>query len=149
TVPVVPRQDPSLLGIQWMELNAGVTLPRFALCGVSSQPVSGRCGVLSVPASAAADWYKLQPALQLINAPRALPVSTGRGVVVADINSQLDYPHPALSGHLTSRYDFISTRRPESALLNQADAGFLEQADAGFLEQADAGFLEQSRAGFL
>jgi hypothetical protein len=149
-VSVVPRPAvASQLGIQWMELNAGVTLPRFALCGVSSLPVSGQCGVLSLPPSAAADWYKLQPALQLINAGKALPVSTGRGVVVADVNSQLDYAHPALSGHLTSGYDFISTRPTASALLNQSDAGFLEQSDAGFLEQSDAGFLEQSDAGFL
>ena len=64
----------SQLGIQAMELNKSVTLPRFALCGVSSLPVSGQCGVLQLPPGAAADWYKLQPALQLINAAQALPV---------------------------------------------------------------------------
>jgi len=140
----------SQLGIQAMELNKSVTLPRFALCGVSSLPVSGQCGVLQLPPRAAADWYKLQPALQLINAAQALPVSTGRGVVVADINSHVDYAHSALAGHLTSGYDFISARPAASAVpADQSDAGFLEQADAGFLEQSDAGFLEQSDAGFL
>src|SRR5438552_5827966 len=44
----------SQLGIQAMELNKSVTLPRFALCGVSSLPVSGQCGVLQLPPGAAA-----------------------------------------------------------------------------------------------
>jgi len=102
-----------------------------------------------VPPSASADWYKAQPALQLINAAKALPLSTGRGVVVADINSKVDYAHLALSGHLTSGFDFISSQPAGFASLNQSDAGFLDQSDAGFLDQSDAGFLDQSDAGFL
>ena len=126
------------LGIQWMELNTRVSVPGFA-----------RRGVLSVPGTAAADWYKLQPALQLIKAGNALPFSTGRGVVVADINSRLDYAHRALAGHLTSGYDFVANNPGTPFLLVQSDAGFLDQSDAGFLDQSDAGFLDQSDAGFL
>src|SRR5438132_4092454 len=97
-VPVLPLPSrASLLGIQWMELNKTVSLPRF-----------GQRRLLSVPGTAAADWYKLQPAMQLITAGNAAPFSTGRGVVVADINSQVDYAHPALAGHLTSGHDFIA-----------------------------------------
>jgi hypothetical protein len=144
-VPVIPTQaTASTLGIQWYELNQNITLPRFFL----RPDASGRY-VFSVPAGAAADWYKAQPALQLINAAKALPVSTGRGVVVADINSKVDYAHPGLSGHLTSGYDFISSRPVGFASLNQSDAGFLDQSDGGFLDQSDAGFLDQSDAGFL
>ncbi|PYR97051.1 MAG: hypothetical protein DMG16_25960, partial [Acidobacteria bacterium] len=138
-VPVVPLPDrAALLGIQWMELNRSVSLPRFGLRGV-----------LGLPGTAAADWYKLQPAMRLINAARASPLSTGRGVVVADINSQVDYAHAALVGHLTSGYDFVSSSPGEPSLLDQSDAGFLDQSDAGFLDQSDAGFLDQSDAGFL
>src|SRR5213593_2421928 len=126
------------LGIQWMELNTRVSVPGFA-----------RRGVLRVPGTAAADWYKLQPAMQLIKAGNALPFSTGRGVVVADINSQLDYAHRALAGHLTSGYDFIASNPVTPFLRDQSDAGFLDQSDAGFLDQSDAGFLDQSDAGFL
>src|SRR6267143_6497180 len=62
-VPVVPLPSRALLlGIQWMELNKTVTLPRF----VQRQ-------LLTVPGSEAADWYKTQPAMQLINARTALP----------------------------------------------------------------------------
>jgi len=124
----------SLLGIQWMELNKSVTLPRF-----------GIRGVVQVPASTAADWYKNQPSMQLIKAGSARSYSTGSGVVVADINSNLDYAHPALIGHLTSGYDFVATRPPGSPFLDQAARfhgpgrrGFMDQADAGFMDQADA-----------
>ena len=138
-LPVVPLPArATVLGIQWMELNTGVRLPRFS-----------RPGVLKVPGTAAADWYKQQPAMQLINAGKALPFSTGRGVVVADINSQVDYAHPALVGHLTGGYDFIAASPGEPFLSDQSDAGFLDQSDAGFLDQSDAGFLDQSDAGFL
>src|SRR6266850_1289479 len=138
-VPFLPSPGTmSLLGIQWMELNKSVTLPRF-----------GIRGVVQVPASTAADWYKNQPSMQLIKAGSARSYSTGSGVVVADINSNLDYAHPALVGHLTSGYDFVATRPPGSPFLDQADAGFMDQADAGFMDQADAGFMDQADAGFM
>jgi Subtilase family/Bacterial Ig-like domain (group 3) len=145
-VPVLPSPArASALGIQWYELNKKVGLPRFYL-----RPDAAGKFVLSGPARAAADWYKAQPAMQLVNAAKALTVSTGRGVVVAEINSKLDYAHPALSGHLTGGQDFIASRATGfAALADQSDAGFLDQSDAGFLDQSDAGFLDQSDAGFL
>ena len=74
SVPAVPPSFlASTLGIEWMELNIGVTLPRFA-----------QVGRLTVPATIAADWYKDQPSMQLIRAGPASSYSTGQGVVVAD-----------------------------------------------------------------
>src|SRR6267142_1541393 len=68
-VPVVPLPSrASLLGIQWMELNKTVSLPPFF-----------QRKLLSAPGTAAADWYKFQPAMQLINAGNAGPFATGRG----------------------------------------------------------------------
>ncbi len=128
----------ALSGINWVELNTGVTLPSFAVYGI-----------VTVPPTAAADWYKYQPAWQLIETQKALPYSRGTGIVIADINSQVDYRHPALVGHLTSGYDFVSGRPAGSAVLNQSEAGFLDQSEAGFLDQSEAGFLDQSEAGFL
>ena len=50
-VPVVPSSlTATVLGIQWMELNEGVTLPSVPL------PL-----VLTVPGNTASDWYKYQP----------------------------------------------------------------------------------------
>ena len=81
---------------------------------------------------------------KLIRAGDALPYSTGRGMVVADINSKVDIGHPALRGHLTGGYDFVSGRPTGSIALNQSDASFLDQSDASFLDQSDASFLDGS-----
>ncbi|PYS28757.1 MAG: hypothetical protein DMG11_11565 [Acidobacteria bacterium] len=138
-VPVVPSSlTASSLGIEWMELNTGVTLPGFI-----------QVGILTVPGTTVSDWYKYQPSMQLIRAGAALPYSAGRAVVVADINSQVDYAHPALIGHLTSGYDFVATRPAGSTALNQAETGFLDQAETGFLDQAETGFLDEYGASIL
>jgi subtilisin family serine protease len=138
-VPAVPSPaTASLLGIQWLELNTGVTLPGFV-----------QLGVLPIPANAAPDWYKYQPSMQLIRAGAALTYSRGQGVVVADINSQIDYGHPALVGHLAGGYDFVTNRPAGSTALNQSSASFLDQSSASFLDQSSASFLDQSSASFL
>jgi len=89
-------------------------------------------------------WYDTQPAFTRIGRPAAVQVGTGRGVVVADINSSFDYAHPALAGAFTSGYDFILARpyAVSNAILNQADVAFLDQADVAFLDQADVAFLD-------
>ncbi len=125
------------LGIDWLEINTGVALPKV-----------GQVGVITVGINNTADWYKNQPAMQLIRSNEAKAYSTGRSVVVADINSQVDYGHPALRGHLTGGYDFVATRPGGSGSLNQAETGFLDQAETGFLDQ-EASFLQQAETGFL
>jgi subtilisin family serine protease len=128
----------NLIGIEWLEVNLGV-----------AQPGHGRFGVLQVKPSTAADWYKKQPANQLMRAAQANSYSTGRGVVIADINSRVETWHPALAGHVTTSYDFVSTRPAGSAALNQSSASFLDQSSASFLDQSSASFLDQSSASFL
>src|SRR5262249_17219081 len=125
-------------GVQWTDANKLMTVP-------SMVPVAA----LSVPVNAAPDWYKYQPSMALIRSNSAQSISTGRGIVVADINSLVDYSHPALVGHLTGGYDFVSGPPAAAASLNQSSAGFLDQSSAGFLDQSSAGFLDQSSAGFL
>ena len=138
-VPLVPTQLlASLLGIQWMELNKGVT-----------QPAYSKAGVLNLPANTARDWYKYQPSMALIRSGAALAYATGRGIVVADINSQVDVGHPALIGHLTAGYDFVTTKPPESAALNQSSASFMDQSSASFMDQYSSTFLNQSSASFM
>ena len=151
-VPSLPLLSPilRLLGVEWLEQNRGLTLP------------TGPSVLLNVPWGSGNDWYKDQPALRLVRAGEARQYSTGRGLILADINSRVDFGHPALVGHLTSGYDFVSGRPQESAQLNdQSTAGFLDddQSTAGFLDddQSTAGFLDnlgielfdQSTAGFL
>src|SRR2546427_7279424 len=139
-VPALPalRSNPAL-GVQSVESNDVVRLrPRF-----------GALGVLNTPSSDPAEWYAGQPAMKLIRADQAMAYSKGRGVVVADLNSRVDYAHPALIGHLTGGYDFVSGRTSTATTLGQRSPGFVDQSSAGFLDQSSAGFLDQSSAGFL
>jgi subtilisin family serine protease len=137
-LPALPVLTPllKLLGVQWIELDRGLSLPGKA-------PLR----LLDVPWSNGTEWYKEQPALQLIRTRAAHEFSTGRGLIIADINSRIDFGHPALAGHLGAGYDFVANRPSSVANLNddQSTAGFLDD------EQSTAGFLDddQSTAGFL
>jgi subtilisin family serine protease len=155
-LPSLPIVTPllQLLGLQWVELDRTVKVPANA-------PLS----LLGVPTGKSADWYKDQPSYQLVRTAQAKAYSTGKGVIIADINSGTDYTHPALVGHMTNGYDFVAGRSTDvTAALNddQSSAGFLDddQSSAGFLDddQSSAGFLDgngikllddQSSAGFL
>src|SRR5262245_60332320 len=135
----------SVLGIQWIELNEGAMLPDF-----------GEVGILPLPPNAAADWYKEQPSLMIIRLGDALPYSTGRGVVVADINSKVDVAHPALIGQLTTGYDFVDDKPTGTAALDQSSASFMDQppsfidqSSASFMDRVSAIFLNQSSASFM
>jgi subtilisin family serine protease len=138
-VPIIPLEPlATALGIQWMELNRGVTLPPFA-----------RPGVLASPPNAVADWYKYQPAMLMIRSADALYYSRGRGIVVADINSRVDVGHPALVGHLTSGYDFVTNKPTGTTALNQSSASFMDQSSASFMDQSSASFMDQFSVGLL
>jgi subtilisin family serine protease len=129
--------------------------PKSAVTGVVSidtttQVSDGRSkgGVVSVRPGTTPDWYYGQPALTLIGITQARTKSTGKGVVIADINSAIDYSHPSLRGHLTAGYDFVLGRSSDYTL-DQSSATFLDQSAATFLDQSSATFLDQSSATFL
>ncbi len=146
-VPILPSSlISSLLGIQWWEPNQGVSAPGIPI------PL-----VMSVPGNTAADWYKAQPSLLLIRSADALEYTRGRGVVVADLNSQVDVRHPALIGHLTTGYDFVAVKpgnygvssTASSDYLNQSSSSFMDQSSASFLDSADVSILNQSSSSFM
>jgi len=126
-----------LLGVEWIESNRALSLPR-----------SGQTALLEVPWNNSSAWYGSQPALQMIRKEAAQQYSTGRGIIIADINSRVDFGHPALAGHLGAGYDFVANRAYQGAAALNDD-----QSTAGFLDddQSTAGFLDddQSTAGFL
>src|SRR5262249_987706 len=128
-----------LLGIQWAEVNSGVTLPNI-----------GQLGVLQVVSGVDPGWYAAQPTWQIMRAQSALAYSRGSGVIIADINSQVDSTHPAIAGHLTAGYDFV-TGRPTTgySVLNQSSASFVDQSSASFVDQSSASFVDQSSASFV
>jgi len=133
-----------LLGVEWLELDRGISLP-----------VNPRLALLDVPWNAGSDWYKNQPAFQIIRAQSALQYSTGRGLLIADINTRVDLGHPALRGHMAAGYDFVANRSADVVALNddQSTAGFLDddQSTAGFLDddQSTAGFLDGNGISLL
>jgi subtilisin family serine protease len=138
-VPVLPPQiTATLLGIQSMELNTAVTLPAFV-----------QLGIISVPPQVPPDWYKYQPAMFRIGALNAQTYSTGRGVVVADINSIVDVRHPALIGHLTTGYDFVTNKPTGTAALNQSSSSFMDQSSSSFMDQSSSSFMDQSSSSFV
>jgi subtilisin family serine protease len=121
-----------------------VSMESDALVG----PSRAKGGVVSLSASSSSDWYRDQPAFQIVRSDTARLLSTGKGLTIADINSAVDYSHPALRGHLTAGYDFVIDR-PSDFTLNQSSASFLDQSSASFLDQSSASFLDQSSASFL
>ena len=136
-LPVLSDLIMALNGVVWSEPNSGVP-----------QPPMARFGVLTTKQQAA-DWYKYQPAFKKVRAPEALSYSTGSNTVIADINSLVDYSHPAIRSHLTTSYDLVSGRSYSTANLNQSSSGFLDQSSSGFLDGESVTFLQQSSSGFL
>ncbi|PYS54216.1 MAG: hypothetical protein DMG13_09100 [Acidobacteria bacterium] len=149
-VDVIPEANQFLLSVpaapshladtdvRWMELNQGATLP--------SAP---HARYLQVAPNTAPGWYKTQPALALTNLGGALTYSTGRGVVVADINSRVDTSHWALIGHLLPEQDFVSVRPNGVTALNESSASYLDESSASYLDQSSASYLDESSASYL
>jgi subtilisin family serine protease len=135
-LPSLSSYSLKLLGIEYIEIDTTLSGPTVSMLGLLSS-------------QSTADWYRMQPAFTRIRADMAWKYYDGYGVVVADINSAVDYGHPALRGHLTSGYDFVAAQGSSYATLNQSSASFLDQSSASFLDQSSASFLDQSSASFL
>jgi subtilisin family serine protease len=135
SVHSIPSVYPT--GVEYIELDT------------VQMPAKGIGAVFKVGANTPADFYQNQPAMQHISLPGGLSIATGRGVVIADINAQVDVRHPALIGHLTSGAQFLQGACSPGATLNQSDTAFLDQSDTAFLDQSDTAFLDQSDTAFL
>lgn len=135
-LPVLNSLTLNLLGIAYIEVDTTLTAPTHTTFGV-------------VNSRSSADWYRMQPAFTRIRANQASQYYDGYGVVVADINSAVDYGHSALRGHLTGGYDFVTAQGSGYATLNQSSASFLDQSSASFLDQSSASFLDQQTSAFL
>jgi subtilisin family serine protease len=139
SLPVIPNNIPG--NVQSITVNSTLTLPRFKGAAFTTSTTSG-----NLP------WYANQPAMLLVNNRPARLVSTGRGVIIADIDTTIDVNHPALRGHMLAGKDFVngSPKTQAGATINQSSASFLDdQSTASFLDQSTASFLDQSTASFL
>ena len=100
------------------------------------------------PASSA---YITQPATDVINLDRAHLLSTGRGAVVAVIDTGADLTHPVLAGSLVPGYDFILNQPEggEKAALNQETTPILDQETTPILDQETTPILDGGTAVIL
>jgi thermitase len=137
SLPAIPTVIPK--DVQAIATDSTLILPRFKGAAFRTATSSG-----TMPG------YACQPAMQLVHAQPAGLVSTGRGVIIADIDAAIDTTHPALQGHLVAGYDFVTHGSTKNtATLEQSTASFLDQSTASFLDQSTASFLDQSTASFL
>src|SRR6266478_3173961 len=122
-VPHVPALSftLSLLGVVYIETDTTMDNPTFR-------------NLELLTSVAPPDFYRLQPALTLIRADKAVDYYAGYGVIVADINSATDSSHPALQGHVVGAFDFVQAQGPTYALLNQSASNFLDQTASSFLD---------------
>jgi len=133
-----------LLGVVYIEHDTTLNNPTFENMGLLM--------TASLPT-----FYLRQPALTLIRADQAAGYYGGYGVIVADINSGVDFSHPALQGHLTAGYDFVTAQGSTYAQLNESSSNFLDQSSSTFLDtsagqpidSATSAFLTESSSSFL
>ena len=141
TVPVLTFLL-QLLGVVYIENDTIMKNPTFENVGLLTTE--------SPP-----DFYLAQPALTLIRAKQANKYYGGYGVIVADINSRVDFSHPALQGHLTAGYDFVAAQGSTYVLLNRSLSNFLDPSSSSFLgsdqtiDSATSAFMTQSDLSFL
>ncbi|MBZ5536649.1 MAG: S8 family serine peptidase [Acidobacteriia bacterium] len=103
--------------------------------------------------------YANQPALALIGNDQAHTLSTGTGIVVADIDSGVDPENPILKNVLMAGYNFIDDNQDVSewtgldqstvSLLNQNQAIGLDQSTVSLLNQSTVSLLNQSTVSLL
>ena len=125
-----------LLGVVYIENDTTLNNPTFQNTGllVTTSPP---------------DFYRTQPALTLVRDNQATTYYDGYGVTVADINSWTDSSHPALQGHLTAGYDFVTAQGSTYAQLNESSSSFLDESSSSFLDQSGGQPIDPSTAAFL
>jgi hypothetical protein len=103
--------------------------------------------------------YASQPALTVLGNDQAHTVSTGVGMVVADIDNGVDPDNSVLKGVLADGYNFVDDNQDVSewngldqstvALLNQNQSLGLDQSTVALLNQSTVALLNQSTVALL
>jgi subtilisin family serine protease len=103
--------------------------------------------------------YPSQPALALMGNDQAHTLSTGTGMVIADIDNGIDPGNPVLRGVLVSGYNFVDENQDVSewtgldestvALLNQNQSMGLDQSTVSLLNESTVSLLNESTVSLL
>jgi subtilisin family serine protease len=97
--------------------------------------------------------YITQPAVGILGLNEAHEQYglTGRGVIVAVIDTGVDTTHAVLKPSLLAGYDFTRNREgaAEQGDINQSTMAILDQGQAGFVNQSTMAILDQSTMAIL
>lgn len=101
--------------------------------------------------------YLAQPGATIIQNDTAHAISTGIGVIIADIDNGVDLNHPALRGALIPGFNFLNNSNDVSVFagLNQStvsvlnEAADLNQSTVSVLNQSTVSVLNQSTVSVL
>jgi subtilisin family serine protease len=146
--------DPAVLSA---EPDKPVQLPGIkaaAMVYPASTPATG-LRISSTPiryySSYAASGYVNQPATGVIDLDKAQNLATGRGAVVATIDTGADFSHTVLQNSLVSGYDFVNNvpGGQEVADVNQETTPILDQETTPILDQETTPILDGGSAIIL
>jgi len=143
--------------VRGAEQDKPVRLPGI-LAAAKVHPASANATGLSIPSqliryygSYVASAYVNQPATDIINMNLAHNQATGRGAVVATIDTGVDFSHPVLNNSLRSGWDFVHNTAggQEMADVNQETTPILDQETTPILDQETTPILDGGSAIIL
>jgi subtilisin family serine protease len=152
SLPAPVKLDQSTVSV--LNQSTVSVLNQRAVSGLSQSTVSVLNALVDMRSaqfygSTVINGYVNQPAMHIIQNDAAHRISTGIGVVIADISNGVDPNHPVLRGALTPGFNFLNNSNDISVFagLNQSTVSVLnENAD---LNQSTVSVLNQSTVSVL
>ncbi|MCX6614529.1 MAG: S8 family serine peptidase [Acidobacteria bacterium] len=152
SLPAPVKLDQSTVSV--LNQSTVSVLNQRAVSGLSQSTVSVLNALVDMRSaqfygSTVISGYVNQPAMRIIQNDAAHKISTGIGVVIADISNGVDPNHPVLRGALMPGFNFLSNSNDISVFagLNQSTVSVLnENAD---LNQSTVSVLNQSTVSVL
>jgi len=152
SLPAPVKLDQSTVSV--LNQSTVSVLNQRAVSGLSQSTVSVLNALVDMRSaqfygSTVISGYVNQPAMRIIQNDAAHRISTGIGVVIADISNGVDANHPVLRGALMPGFNFLNNSNDVSVFagLNQSTVSVLnESAD---LNQSTVSVLNQSTVSVL
>jgi len=168
SLPAPVKLDQSTVSV--LNQSTVSVLNQRAVSGLSQSTVSVLNALVDMRStqfygSTVISGYVNQPAMRIIQNDAAHRISTGIGVVIADISNGVDPNHPVLRGALMPGFNFLNNSNDvsvfaglnqstvsvlnENADLNQSTVSVLNQSTVSVLNQSTVSVLNQSTVSVL